>query len=187
MSDNQKTTKKTQSDPVDANQKQEQILNQSLGHTRDMVQDDGVQVHGDESGQDSEKELEKAALDAVIQQVEQEKPKKGKSQYETMNGNDIKPGMLVRVHQKIVETNAKGEEKERIQVFQGMVLAHKHGAETGATITVRKVSEGIGVEKIFPLNMPSIEKIELVRTYQVKQARPYYLRTTKKRLKEIKE
>ena len=158
MSDNQKTTEKD-----------------GDSSTASSAQNDNIQ------------ETEKAALDAVIQQVEQEKPKKGKSQYKTMNGNDIKPGMLVRVHQKIVETNAKGEEKERIQVFQGMVLAHKHGAETGATITVRKVSEGIGVEKIFPLNMPSIEKIELVRTYQVKQARPYYLRTTKKRLKEIKE
>jgi len=72
-------------------------------------------------------------------------------------------------------------------VFQGMVLARKHGRENSATITVRKVSEGIGVEKIFPLNMPSIEKIELVRTYRIKQAKPYYLRTTKKRLAEIKE
>ena len=95
--------------------------------------------------------------------------------------------MIVRVHQKIVETNPKGEEKERIQIFQGMVLAHKHGAEAGSTITVRKVSGNIGVEKIFPLNMPSISKIELVRKYKISQARPYFLRTYKKRLSEIKE
>ena len=186
MTDEKKTTKEIQSDPVDANQKQKQILNQ-VQDDGIQVQDDGVQVHGDESGQNSEKELKKTMLDEVIEQAEQEKPKKGKSQYATIKKEDIRPGMLVRVHQKIVDTNSKGEEKERVQVFQGMVLARKHGRENSATITVRKVSEGIGVEKIFPLNMPSIEKIELVRTYRIKQAKPYYLRTTKKRLAEIKE
>ena len=140
--------------------------------------------------QDSAPEEEKdakAALDEEIEKAEQEKPKKGKSQYKELKPEEIRPGMLVRVHQKIVDTNSKGEEKERIQVFQGMVLAHKHGQEDGSTITVRKVSEGIGVEKIFPLNMPSIDKIELVRTYKVSQAKPFYLRTTKKRLSEVKE
>jgi large subunit ribosomal protein L19 len=98
----------------------------------------------------------------------------------------LKPGMIVKVHQKIKELNRKGEEKERIQVFEGMVLAVKHGTEPGATVTVKKVSGGIGVEKIFPIHSPIVEKIELVRQMRVRQARPYYLRDYKKKLKEVK-
>ncbi len=98
----------------------------------------------------------------------------------------LKPGMNVKVHQKIKELNAKGEEKERIQIFEGMVLALKHGNEAGATVTVRKISEGIGVEKIFPIHSPVVDKIELVRQMQVRQARPYFLRDYKKKLKEVK-
>jgi len=128
---------------------------------------------------------EKTALEEVVAEVEKPKAKKGKLDCEEINPQNIKPGMLIRVHQKIVDVNPKGEEKERTQMFQGMVLAHKHGTEAGATITVRKVSGGIGVEKIFPLAMPSLTKFELVRTYQTHQSKPYYLRTTKKRLKEV--
>jgi len=98
---------------------------------------------------------------------------------------EIKPGLTVRVHQKIKEKNTKGEEKERIQVFEGIVLCRKHRQQTGATITVRKISEGIGVERIFPLNSPLIAKIEVKKSAKVKQAKLGYLRTYKKRLKEI--
>jgi len=99
----------------------------------------------------------------------------------------IKAGMIVKVHQKIKETNAKGVEKERIQIFEGMVIVVKHGLEPGATATVRKVSKGIAVEKIFPIHSPVVEKFELVREMKVKQSRPYYLRTHKKKLKEVKK
>jgi len=101
--------------------------------------------------------------------------------------NALKPGMIVRVHQKIKDVNKKGEEKERVQVFEGTVLALKHGNEPGATVTVRKVSGGIGVEKIFPIHSPIVEKIELVRHMKVKQSKAMYLRTYKKRLKEVKK
>jgi len=94
--------------------------------------------------------------------------------------------MIVKVHQKIRETNSKGEEKERIQIFEGMVIAMKGGKSVSATVTVRKISEGIGVEKIYPLHSPVVAKIELVRRMRVRQARPYYLRTHKRKLKEVK-
>jgi len=97
-----------------------------------------------------------------------------------------KPGMVVKVHQKIKETNTKGEEKERIQIFEGTVLCVKHGKEAGATVTVRKISEGIGVEKIFPIHSPVVEKIELVRQLKIRKAKAFYVRTYTKKLKEKK-
>lgn len=98
---------------------------------------------------------------------------------------ELKPGMTVRVHQKIKELNSKGEEKERIQYFEGIIIARKHNKEIGATITVRKISEGIGVEKIFPLSLPTITKIEIKKIAEVKRAKLYFLRDGyKKRLKE---
>jgi len=99
---------------------------------------------------------------------------------------ELKPGMTVRIHQKIKELNSKGEEKERIQYFEGMIIARKHKKEIGATITVRKSSDGIGVEKIFPLNMPSIAKIEVKKIAEVRKAKLYFLKkkSFKKKLKE---
>lgn len=99
--------------------------------------------------------------------------------------SELKPGMTVRVHQKIKELNSKGEEKERIQYFEGMIIARKHGKEKGATITVRKMSDGIGVEKIFPLSLPTITKIEIKKVAEVRRAKLNFLKDKfKKRLKE---
>lgn len=98
---------------------------------------------------------------------------------------DLKPGMTIRVYQKIKELNIKGEEKERIQYFEGMIIAKKHGKEAGGTITVRKISDGVEVEKIFPLNLPTIEKIEIKKQAEVRRAKLYFLkRGFKKKLKE---
>ncbi len=91
----------------------------------------------------------------------------------------IKPGDTVKVHQKIVD---KG--KTRLQVFEGVVLARKHGDEPGATFTVRKVSSGVGVEKIYPLYSPLIEQIEIVKRAKVRRAKLYYIR--EKVAREIK-
>lgn len=100
---------------------------------------------------------------------------------------DLKPGMTVKVSQKIKELSVKGEEKERIQSFEGIIIAKKHGRESGATITVRKIASGVGVEKIFPLNLPTITKIEIKKQARVRRAKLYFLRSGyKKRLKEIK-
>lgn len=103
-----------------------------------------------------------------------------------VNPDDLKPGMTVRVYQKIKELNAKGEEKERIQYYEGIIIAKKHGKEVGATITVRKISDGVGVEKIFPLNLPTITKIEIKKQAKVKRAKLYYLRNYNKKMKEVK-
>ncbi len=94
---------------------------------------------------------------------------------------DISAGNTVIVHQKIKEG-----EKERIQKFEGMVLQRRGGKGLTSTITVRKISEGIGVEKIFPLNSPSISKIEVIKKAKVRRAKLYYLKDYKKRLKETK-
>ena len=97
---------------------------------------------------------------------------------EERQGLDLRSGDTVRVWQKIVE---KG--KTRLQAFEGLVLARKHGREAGATFTVRNVSSGVGVEKIFPLYSPMIEKIEVVKRSRVRRAKLYYIR--EKAAKEI--
>lgn len=84
---------------------------------------------------------------------------------------DVRAGDTVRVHVKIEE---KG--KTRIQLFEGLVLARKHGSESGGTITVRKVSHGVGVERIFPIYSPMIEKIEVIRRSRVRRSKLYFIR-----------
>jgi large subunit ribosomal protein L19 len=84
---------------------------------------------------------------------------------------DLRSGDTVRVHVKIVE---KG--KTRTQMFEGLVLARKHGTEAGATFTVRKIAHGVGVERIFPLYSPSIDKIEIIRRSKVRRSKIYFVR-----------
>lgn len=100
--------------------------------------------------------------------------------------DEVRPGMLVQVHQKIKDITAKGEEKERIQIFEGTVISRKGGKTTGATITVRKISEGVGVEKIFPLYSPIIAKIEFLKQYHTRRAKLYFLSRDQKR-RRLKE
>lgn len=98
---------------------------------------------------------------------------------------DLKPGMTVRIYQKIKELNSKGEEKERLQYFEGMIIARKHNKETGGTVTVRKMSEGVEVEKIFPINLPTITKVEIKKIADVRRAKLNFLkRAYKKKLRE---
>jgi len=114
---------------------------------------------------------------------------------------DIRPGDTISVYQKIpasadsasVATSAKGaattgkKEGERIQIFGGLVIARSHGKRMNATITVRKVVSGIGVEKIFPLHSPAIEKIEVVKRGRARRAKLYYLRTAKGKRARLKK
>lgn len=91
---------------------------------------------------------------------------------------DLRSGDTVKVWQKIKEGD-----KTRLQAFEGLVLARKHGSEPGATFTVRKVASGVGVEKIFPLFSPNIDKIEILRRAKVRRAKLYHIRD--KAAKEI--
>ena len=93
----------------------------------------------------------------------------------------FRPGDTVKVHMRIVEG-----EKQRIQVFQGSVI-RMHRGTTGGTFTVRKVSEGVGVERIFPLYSPHIDKIEVNKIGVVHRARIYYLRDLTGKKARIKE
>lgn len=100
---------------------------------------------------------------------------------------DVQVGRTVKVHEKIVEKNIKGEEKERVQIFEGLVIARKHGSQIGATITVRKIAKGnFAVEKIYPLHSPIVDKIEVVKKAKVRRAKLYFIRDQKYKLKEIK-
>ena len=94
---------------------------------------------------------------------------------------NFEPGDTVKVHVKVKEG-----EKDRIQVFGGMVIAMKGGG-TGSTFTVRKISDGIGVERIFPMHSPIIGKIEVVRRGKVRRAKLYYLRDRKGKAARVEE
>lgn len=91
---------------------------------------------------------------------------------------DMRPGDTVRVWQKVKE-----KDKTRLQAFEGLVIARKHGKTLGATFTVRKIAAGVGVERIYPLHSPVIDKIDIVkRASKVRRAKLYYIR--KKAAKE---
>lgn len=92
----------------------------------------------------------------------------------------IRAGDTVRVWQKIKEADGK----TRLQAFEGLVISHNHGVEAGATFTVRKVMDGVGVEKIFPLYSPMIDKIEMIRRSKVRRAKLFFVRA--KAAKEIR-
>ena len=95
---------------------------------------------------------------------------------------DLKPGDTIKVHQKIKEGD-----KERIQIFEGIIIAKKHGSGIPGTITVRKIVDGIGVERVFPIHSPSLGKIEIVRHGKVRRSKLYYLRTAKGKKAKLKK
>ena len=107
---------------------------------------------------------------------------------ETMDARALKDGVpflragdTVKVHVKVKEG-----EKERIQIFEGMIIALKHGGPR-ATMTVRKTSFGHGVERIFPIHAPTIEKIEVLRSHHVRRAKLYYMRGRKGKAARLRE
>lgn len=106
--------------------------------------------------------------------------KKVEQKYIRKDIPDFKPGDTVRVWVKIQEGD-----KERLQAFEGICIRKRRGG-AGASFTVRKVSYGIGVERIFPLNSPAIDKIEIVRHGKVRRAKLYYLRKLKGKAAKVK-
>ncbi len=112
-------------------------------------------------------------MNAVIRELEEA--------YLPKDWPDFRPGDTVKVYVKVKERN-----KERIQVFEGDVIRIK-GSGTGKTFTVRKVSYGVGIERIFPFGCPSIDKIEVVKRGKVRRAKLYYLRELKGKAAKIKE
>lgn len=92
----------------------------------------------------------------------------------------FKAGDTIAVTSKILDEKGK----YRLQLFEGMVLARKHGKEIGATFTVRKIASGVGVERIFPLYSPMIDKIEVTKTARARRAKLYYVRT--KAVKDVR-
>ncbi len=100
---------------------------------------------------------------------------------------DFKSGDTVRVWSKIKDEKAPskgGAVKFRLQAFEGIVLARKHGTEIGATFTVRKVASGVGVERIFPIYSPMLDKIEIVKKSRARRSKLYYIRT--KAVKDVR-
>jgi large subunit ribosomal protein L19 len=106
---------------------------------------------------------------------------------EKFNGNqlknlpEIKVGDTIKVHQKIKEGD-----KERIQIFEGIIIAKKHGKGISTTITVRKIVDGVGVERIFPMHSPSISKMEIVSHAKTRRSKLYYLKDTKGKKSKLK-
>ncbi len=94
---------------------------------------------------------------------------------------EFRTGDTIRVHVRLKEGN-----KERIQVFEGLVIARKHGG-INETLTVRKISSGVGVERIFPLHSPNVAKIEVVRHGRVRRAKLYYIRELRGKAARIRE
>ncbi len=93
---------------------------------------------------------------------------------------DFKAGDTINVSSKILDEKGK----YRLQAFEGIVLARKHGKEVGATFTVRKVASGVGVERIFPLYSPMIGKIEITKRSRARRSKLYYIRT--KAVKDVR-
>lgn len=106
---------------------------------------------------------------------------------EERSKTSLAPGATVRVWQRVIDRvieKDKVKEKTRLQAFEGLVLARKHGREAGATFMVRRVIDGVGVERIFPLYSPLVEKIEILRRAKVRRAKLYHIR--KKAAKEVR-
>ena len=98
---------------------------------------------------------------------------------------DLRSGDTIRVTQKIIEKDKKtGKPKTRLQDFEGLCLSVKHGKEAGGTFTLRKVASGVGVERIYPIYSPMIEKIEVVKRSKVRRSKLYHIRN--KAVKEIR-
>jgi len=95
---------------------------------------------------------------------------------------DIRPGNFVKVYEKFID-----KDKEKKHVFEGIVISKKHGKGVTGTITVRNEVKGVGVERVFPIHSPNIEKIEISQKHKVRRAKLYYLRNKKGKKLKLKK
>lgn len=116
----------------------------------------------------------------VIPPAEEAKAAKPRIDVSLLKPEEVRSGMEIAIHQKIKEGD-----KERIQIYEGVVLSVRGGRGINGTMTVRKISNGIGVERIFPIHLPSIVKIVKKAQLRTRRSRLYYLRTHTKRMKEV--
>jgi large subunit ribosomal protein L19 len=125
------------------------------------------------TGEETAKVASKVSLASVVKSIS--------SSFIKSDLPDFKPGDVVRVHAKIIEGT-----KERVQVFEGLVLKRSKGTTSDATFTVRKVSYNIGVERTFPVHSPRIEKIEVVTRAKTRRARLFYIRPLRGKASRMK-
>jgi large subunit ribosomal protein L19 len=102
---------------------------------------------------------------------------------ESLTPDQISSGQVLRVHEKIQDVNAKGEPRERVQVFEGLILSVR-GKGVSKSFTIRKETNGFGVEKIFPVSSPNIVKLELVKAYKIRRAKLSFMKDFGRRLRE---
>ena len=147
---------------------------------------------GNVESEKKEEEKEDIINPEELEKIIEEEPKKvddvltdiviDEKNKKKIDAKDIKVGMFIRIYQRIFEKNAKGEEKGRLQMYEGLVIAKKHGNEAGSTITVRKVTKnGYVVERIYPTFLPTLEKIELLKIAKKRKSKMYFLRESKAR------
>lgn len=142
--------------------------------TTEVVENTEETINNEVVDVEIEKEAEEQAAkvnDVVADIKIDEKSKKN------IKTTDIEAGMYLKVYQRITEKGPKGEDKSRLQMFEGICLARKHGNQNGATFTVRKVTKtGHIVEKIYPIYLPTLEKVELYKTFRTVKSKLYFIR-----------
>lgn len=123
-----------------------------------------------------------AAIEETAAEAEEEKLPGAE-----IRATEVKPGMTIRVYERVKDLNPKGEERERVQVFQGVVIGLR-GAGPSKTMTVRRQHKGYSVEKIYPLKSPMVSKIEAVKTAKTRRAKLTFLQNQRRRFKrKLKE
>ncbi len=180
MSEDQKAP---QSEPQEEEKKEEQ----------ETVEETPTEEVKEEAPAEEKQVEESTPEETSKEEVQDEEPQEAEAPkgpaYKTklVEMDDLKTGQTIRLHEKIKDISPKGEERERIQVFEGIILGFG-GSGIARTVTLKKISGGISVEKIYPINSPVVDKIELVKTAKVRRAKLGYLKDPKKRFKrKLKE